>query len=35
VDADAFKAPAHDLEGLLREIITKLREQTLESGNSK
>jgi 3-hexulose-6-phosphate synthase len=25
VDADAFKSPAYDLEGLLREIITKLR----------
>lgn len=25
VDADAFKSPAHDLEGLLREILTKLR----------
>jgi 3-hexulose-6-phosphate synthase/6-phospho-3-hexuloisomerase len=25
VDADAFKSPAHDLEGLLREIIAKLR----------
>ena len=24
VDADAFKSPAHDLEGLLREIIVKL-----------
>ncbi|MGH9407518.1 MAG: orotidine 5'-phosphate decarboxylase / HUMPS family protein [Terriglobia bacterium] len=24
VDADAFKSPAHDLEGLLREIIGKL-----------
>jgi len=24
VDADAFKAPAHDLEGLLREILAKL-----------
>jgi 3-hexulose-6-phosphate synthase/6-phospho-3-hexuloisomerase len=26
VDADAFKSPAHDLEGLLREIIGKLRD---------
>ncbi len=26
VDADAFKSPAHDLEGLLREIIAKLRD---------
>jgi 3-hexulose-6-phosphate synthase/6-phospho-3-hexuloisomerase len=25
VDADAFKSPAHDLEGLLREIIGRLR----------
>ncbi|MGH9325063.1 MAG: orotidine 5'-phosphate decarboxylase / HUMPS family protein [Terriglobia bacterium] len=25
VDADAFKSPAHDLEGLLREIIANLR----------
>ena len=25
VDADAFKSPSHDLEGLLREIIAKLR----------
>jgi len=25
VDADAFKAPAHDLEGLLREILAKIR----------
>jgi 3-hexulose-6-phosphate synthase len=25
VDADAFKAPAHDVEALLREIIAKLR----------
>jgi len=25
VDADAFKSPAHDLEGLLREIIAQLR----------
>jgi hypothetical protein len=29
VDADAFKAPAHDVEKLLREIIAKLR----DSGN--
>ena len=27
VDADAFKSPAHDLEGLLREIITRLRRE--------
>jgi 3-hexulose-6-phosphate synthase len=26
VDADAFKSPAHDLEGLLREIVAKLNE---------
>jgi len=25
VDAEAFKSPAHDLEGLLREIIARLR----------
>jgi 3-hexulose-6-phosphate synthase len=25
VDADAFKSPAHDLEGLLREILGRLR----------
>ncbi len=25
VDAEAFRSPAHDLEGLLREIIAKLR----------
>lgn len=25
VDANAFKSPAHDLEGLLREIVAKLR----------
>jgi 3-hexulose-6-phosphate synthase len=30
VDADAFKSPAHDLEGLLREIVTRLRPR--ESG---
>ena len=33
VDADAFKSPAHDLEGLLREIIGKLRDQKLEDQN--
>jgi len=32
VDADAFKSPAHDLEGLLREIIARLRETRTESG---
>lgn len=31
VDADAFKSPTHDLEGLLREIITRLRQR--EGGN--
>ena len=31
VDADAFKSPAHDLEGLLREIVTRLRPR--EGGN--
>jgi len=25
VDADAFKAPSHDVEALLREIIARLR----------
>jgi len=34
VDAEAFKSPAHDLEGLLREIIAKLCAQELETGNS-
>jgi 3-hexulose-6-phosphate synthase len=33
VDADAFKSPAHDLEGLLREIIAKLGEQIPETGS--
>jgi 3-hexulose-6-phosphate synthase len=33
VDAEAFKSPAHDLEGLLREIIARLREQKIETGN--
>jgi 3-hexulose-6-phosphate synthase/6-phospho-3-hexuloisomerase len=32
VDAEAFKSPAHDLEGLLREIIARLREAKTESG---
>lgn len=27
VDADAFKSPAHDLEGLLKEIIAKLEKR--------
>lgn len=35
VDAEAFKSPAHDLEGLLREILTKLRGAKLETGNLK
>ena len=26
VDAEAFRSPAHDLEGLLREILAKIRE---------
>lgn len=32
VDADAFKSPAHDLEGLLREIIARLRNPKLGTG---
>lgn len=32
VDAEAFKSPAHDLEGLLREIIARLRAAKTESG---
>jgi 3-hexulose-6-phosphate synthase/6-phospho-3-hexuloisomerase len=32
VDPEAFKSPAHDLEGLLREIISRLREPKLETG---
>jgi 3-hexulose-6-phosphate synthase len=28
VDAEAFKSPAHDLEGLLREILSRLRAET-------
>jgi 3-hexulose-6-phosphate synthase len=32
VDAEAFKSPAHDLEGLLREIIARLREAKTERG---
>jgi 3-hexulose-6-phosphate synthase len=35
VDAEAFKSPAHDLEGLLREILTKLRQTRSETGESK
>jgi 3-hexulose-6-phosphate synthase len=30
VDADAFKSPAHDLEGLLREILAQLHPPGLE-----
>ena len=30
VDADAFKSPAHDLEGLLREILAKLHSEEVE-----
>ncbi len=30
VDADAFKSPAHDLEGLLREILARLRDSKLD-----
>jgi 3-hexulose-6-phosphate synthase len=32
VDADSFKSPAHDLEGLLREIIAKLKGKELRGG---
>jgi len=32
VDAEAFKSPAHDLEGLLREIIARLRAAKTERG---
>ena len=32
VDAEAFKSPAHDLEGLLREIIARLRGAKTETG---
>jgi 3-hexulose-6-phosphate synthase/6-phospho-3-hexuloisomerase len=35
VDADAFKTPAHDTEGLLREILAKLRNSKFETGSSK
>ena len=31
VDANAFKSPAHDLEGLLREIIGKLEERSFHA----
>lgn len=30
VDADAFKAPAHDVEGLLREILERLHNSVAE-----
>ena len=33
VDAEAFKSPAHDLEGLLREIVAKLA-QASEAGGA-
>jgi len=29
VDADAFKAPSHDTEALLREILLRLENQKL------
>ncbi|MBI1939955.1 MAG: orotidine 5'-phosphate decarboxylase [Acidobacteria bacterium] len=32
VDPEAFRSPAHDLEGLLREIISRLRETNMETG---
>jgi len=32
VDPEAFKSPAHDVEGLLREIISRLREANPETG---
>ncbi len=35
VDAHSFKSPPHDLEGLLREILAKIRESKVETGNSK
>ncbi|MGH9448390.1 MAG: orotidine 5'-phosphate decarboxylase / HUMPS family protein [Terriglobia bacterium] len=33
VDADAFKSPEHDLEGLLREILAKLQEEEQPGGD--
>jgi len=30
VDADAFKAPSHDTEGLLREILARLEDSSSE-----
>ena len=35
VDAYAFKSPEHDLEGLLKEVVAKLRNSPSETGNSK
>ncbi|MBZ5543956.1 MAG: orotidine 5'-phosphate decarboxylase [Acidobacteriia bacterium] len=35
VDADAFKSPAHDLEGLLKEIIARLGGEKFENRNLK
>ena len=35
VDPEAFKSPAHDVEGLLREILAKLRATNIENRNSK
>jgi 3-hexulose-6-phosphate synthase len=32
VDAEAFKSPAHDLEGLLKEIIARLGGEKFENG---
>jgi 3-hexulose-6-phosphate synthase/6-phospho-3-hexuloisomerase len=32
VDANAFKSPAHDLEGLLREILARLGESAAANG---
>ncbi len=35
VDPEAFRSPAHDVEGLLREILGKLRGTNIENRNSK
>ncbi|MGH9450015.1 MAG: orotidine 5'-phosphate decarboxylase / HUMPS family protein [Terriglobia bacterium] len=35
VDADAFKSPAHDLEGLLREIMEKLHQRKSGAGQKQ
>ena len=35
VDAYAFKSPEHDLEGLLKEVVAKLRHSPSETRNSK